>query len=127
VRFIVDTTILSALMKSEPAPSRQLLQTDPSDVFVPGPVVAEIRYGIARLARSKRKALLEERLATLLRAVERAPWTDDVSSHFGATKAQLERRGSRLDDFDIAIAAHALAIDATIVTRNLNTTAVDRS
>jgi len=33
-------------------------------------------------------------------------------------KAALERRGERIEDFDVAIAAHALAHGATLVTAN---------
>ena len=32
----------------------------------------------------------------------------------------LERRGTRIEDFDAAIAAHALALDATLVTADLD-------
>jgi len=49
----------------------------------------------------------------------RAPWTDDVRNHFGAIKVDLERLGQRLDDFDVAIAAHALAHQAVLATRNV--------
>jgi tRNA(fMet)-specific endonuclease VapC len=38
---------------------------------------------------------------------------------FGRIKATLERRGTRIEDFDAAIAAHALALDATLVTANI--------
>ena len=34
--------------------------------------------------------------------------------------ATLERRGTRIEDFDAAIAAHALAVGATLVTANLD-------
>jgi tRNA(fMet)-specific endonuclease VapC len=34
-------------------------------------------------------------------------------------KATLERRGERIDDFDAAIAAHAMAEEAVLVTANL--------
>jgi tRNA(fMet)-specific endonuclease VapC len=73
----------------------------PNDVFVPHPVVAEIRF------------------ASLFAAITRAPWTDDVSQHFASTKADLERRGVRFEDMDVIIAAHALAMAATLVTRNV--------
>lgn len=49
----------------------------------------------------------------------RAEWTDADSRMFGPVKATLERRGTRIEDFDAAIAAHALALDATLVTVNL--------
>jgi predicted nucleic acid-binding protein len=39
-----------------------------------------------------------------------------VSERFGACKASLERQGQRIEDFDVAIVAHALADGATLVT-----------
>ena len=39
---------------------------------------------------------------------------------YGRIKATLERRGTRIEDFDAAIAAHALARGATLVTSNLS-------
>jgi tRNA(fMet)-specific endonuclease VapC len=119
IGYVLDTTIVSALMRSEPEASARMLATPPDDVRIPQPVLAEIAYGLARLPRSRRKKQLEERFEIIAGSVARAPWTDDVSQRFGALKAQLERRGQRVDDFDIAIAAHALSIDATVVTRNL--------
>jgi tRNA(fMet)-specific endonuclease VapC len=63
---------------------------------------------IERLARAE---LLREELGT-------TPWTWEVSRSFGLLKASLEARGQRLDDFDVAIAAHALAVEAVLVTAN---------
>ena len=45
-------------------------------------------------------------------------WSDEVSRTFGQTKAALERKGMRLEDFDVAVAAQALALGATLVTDN---------
>ena len=39
--------------------------------------------------------------------------------HLRKIKASLERKGLRIEDFDVAIAAHALANDATLVTGNV--------
>jgi tRNA(fMet)-specific endonuclease VapC len=55
----------------------------------------------------------------LCEAVPRLAWSDEVSERFGSVKAALEGAGTRLEDFDLAIAAHALAIDATLVTSNV--------
>jgi len=118
VRYVLDTTVVSALMRSEAGPSSRLLQKRPADVLLPQPVVAEIRYGLARLPGSRRKRTLEHHLLTLLAALARAEWTDEVSRCFGDLKADLERRGERVDDFDLVIAAHGVAHDAAIVTRN---------
>ena len=39
-----------------------------------------------------------------------------VSHMYGRVKASLERRGTGIEDFDAAVAAYALAFDATLVT-----------
>jgi tRNA(fMet)-specific endonuclease VapC len=119
VSYVLDTTAVSALMRSEPGPSRRLLREVPSSVAIPQPVIAEIRYGLMRLPRSRRRRGLEARLDLLLEALPRVVWDDEVSRHFGEAKADLERRGVRVDDFDVAIAAHALAEEAIVVTRNV--------
>jgi tRNA(fMet)-specific endonuclease VapC len=117
--FLLDTNVFSAIVRGEPKPTSRLLSLVPSEVFVPQPVVAEIRYGLARLPRSRRRSALELRCTRLLGAVRRAEWTDEVSERFGALRAQLEQIGQRLDDFDAAIAAHALAMNAILATANV--------
>jgi tRNA(fMet)-specific endonuclease VapC len=119
VSWVLDTNVLSALMRSEPAAAAHLLAATPAVVSVPQPVLAEIHYGLGRLPRSKRRLELERRLELLLGSLARAEWTDEVSHAFGATKATLERRGQRIDDFDLAIAAHALAHHAVLATANV--------
>jgi tRNA(fMet)-specific endonuclease VapC len=42
------------------------------------------------------------------------------SASFGNIKAMLEKKGRRIEDFDAAIAAHALARGAVLVTANLD-------
>jgi tRNA(fMet)-specific endonuclease VapC len=118
VTVVLDTSVLSALMRSEREPVRHLLAHQPAEVFLPQPVIAEVRYGLARLPRSKRRDSLLQRATQLFAALPRAEWTDDVSERFGAIKQDLERRGERLEDFDVAIAAHALSLGASLVTHN---------
>ena len=119
MRYVLDTNTVSAIMRSDPAVLRRLKASNRRDVCLPQPVVAEIAYGIARLPRSKRRQLLEERFAAIAETLERVPWTDAVSAAFGEIKALLERRGRPLEDFDAAIAAHAVAHDATLVSANV--------
>lgn len=117
---ILDTMTVSLLMKGQPGVLGRLEACERTGVFVPQPVIAEIHYGLARLPGSKRKARLEARFELIAREIRRADWTDQVSSCFGAIKALLERRGTRLEDFDIAIAAHARARGGILVTSNVD-------
>ena len=117
--YVLDTNAVSALMKGSTAVVERLAATAPAEVALPQPVLAEIAFGIERMPRSKRKAALQARFDLISAELPRAEWTDVVSQMFGRIKATLERRGARIEDFDAAIAAHALALDATLVTANL--------
>lgn len=118
--YVLDTNAVSALMKGTPAVVERLAATAPTDVAIPQPVLAEIAFGIERLPRSKRRTSLQARFDLVAAEIPRAEWTDAVSQAFGRVKATLERRGTRLEDFDAAIAAHALSLEATLVTANLD-------
>ncbi len=118
--YVLDTNAVSALMKGSPAVVERLAATAPAAVAIPQPVLAEIAFGIERLPRSKRRASLLARFELISAELPRAEWTDAVSQMFGRIKTTLERRGTRIEDFDAAIAAHALALEATLVTANLD-------
>lgn len=56
MRYILDTNVVSALMKGDGAVLDRLAAVSRSAVFVPYPVLAEIEYGIERLPKSNRPA-----------------------------------------------------------------------
>jgi tRNA(fMet)-specific endonuclease VapC len=118
--FLLDTNTVAFLMRGDPAVRDHLTAHDRTDVFLCQPVVAGIEYGLARLSRSARRDRLRSRFALLRRELGRLPWTDDVSRAFAAIKADLERRHLRWDDLDVAVAAHAVAFDATLVTDDID-------
>ena len=120
MKFVLDTNTVSALMKGDAKVIGRLRTIAKGDVTVPQPVFGEIAYGIARLPASRRRERLRERFETLRRELRRAPWTDAVTDRFGEIKAALERKGQRIEDLDAAVAAHALAESATLVTGNLD-------
>jgi tRNA(fMet)-specific endonuclease VapC len=119
VKYVLDTSTVSELMQGEPSVVQRLTRHDRSDLVLPQPVVSEIAYGLARMKRSARRSRLEKRFDLILEEMSRAQWTDDVSRCFARIKAELARSGAPLEDFDIAIAAHAIAIDATFVTGDM--------
>ncbi len=120
MKLVLDTNAVSALMKGDPLVLERLKQRGKGEVSVPQPVLAEIAYGIERLPKSKRKESLQERFDLVRSELARSDWSDEVSESFGSIKATLERKGRRIEDFDAAIAAHALARGAVLVTANLD-------
>jgi tRNA(fMet)-specific endonuclease VapC len=118
VNYVLDTNVVSALMKGHAQVIDRLGRIERRDVLVPQPVLAEIAFGIERMPRSKRRDKLEELFGAIKKVLGRVPWDDGVTDWFARTKAVLEARGERIEDFDIAVAAHALAVDAVLVTAN---------
>lgn len=86
---------------------------------IPKPVYAELAYGIERLPKSKRRSQLQSRCDAIYKELGSITWDHSVTEHYGLIKAQLERKGKRIEDFDAAIAAHALANGAVLVTANI--------
>jgi tRNA(fMet)-specific endonuclease VapC len=120
MKYVLDTNALSALMKGDAQALAQLRQAGRAEVGLPQPVIAEISYGLERLPKSKRRQTLQQRFDLLRAELPRCQWTDTVSERFGQVKASLERKGQRIEDFDAAIAAHALADGAVLVTANVD-------
>ena len=119
MKYILDTNIVAELLKDAPAICSKLTLLRRDQVLIPQPVLAEIEFGLARLGRSKRHDRLRQRLTVLLAEIRRSAWSDAVSCSFGEIKAHLQRTKQLVEDFDIAIAAHAHAVRGTLVTRNL--------
>jgi tRNA(fMet)-specific endonuclease VapC len=119
MNYVLDTNALSALMKGNARALGRLRAAGRAETGIPQPVIAEIEYGLARLPRSKRRQILQERFDLLRAELPRCQWTDSVSERFGTIKAALERKGQRIEDVDAAIAAHALADGSTLVTADL--------
>ena len=120
MRYVLDTTAFSAVMKRDSSLLALLGRYRPGDIVTVPPVVAEIQFGIERLDNSTKKYLLlkteRDRLLSLINVI---PWSSESSDNFGKIKADLERQGKLIDDFDIAIAAIALAHKCHIITSNL--------
>lgn len=107
-------------MRLEPEIVAFLGARPPGEFAVVPPVVAELEYGLQRLdSASRRYRLLREHLRRLLSVIPLLEWLPAASIQFGAIKAGLERAGTPIDDFDVAVAAIARAHGAEVITANL--------
>ncbi|MBN2122997.1 MAG: type II toxin-antitoxin system VapC family toxin [Deltaproteobacteria bacterium] len=120
MRYVLDTTAFSAAMGRDESLFEFLRRRAPGDIATVPPVVAEIEFGIERLDHSSRQyhLLIGER-DRLLNVIHVLPWTPEASSSFGRIKADLEKHGKLIDDFDIVIGAIALAHGCSVITSNL--------
>ena len=77
--------------------------------------VAELRYGAHR----RRSAKLHESIDAFVSNVAVLPFDEIGAGHFGALAADLAAHGTPIGDFDVLIAAHAIAAEATLVSNNV--------
>ncbi len=115
MKYILDTNTVSALMKGQPEVATRIANAAREDVAISQVTAAEIEFGLRYLPASKRRTLLQEKWAVIGEELIRLPWDDQVSRVFGERKARLEKSGQRMSDFDLAIAAHAIAFELVVV------------
>jgi tRNA(fMet)-specific endonuclease VapC len=116
VRYLLDTNTVSYHIRRSSARLQQRLRrTKAADVALSVVTEMEIRYGLARNPALRIAPLVEEFLA----GITILPLTSDVAPHYARTRAELERQGRPEGPLDLMIAAHGLALGATVVTTNL--------
>lgn len=120
LNYVLDTNAVSAAMKGEPNVLERMRAAGRKRLAVPEPVYAEIAYGIERLPKSKKRSKLLSLYGAIYEELGSTPWTHEVTEHFASVKSTLEHKGKRIEDFDAAIAAHALALGAILVTADVN-------
>ena len=116
--FCFDTDVISAAIR--PAPPmhlvRRLARTPIEEQCTTAITVGEILYGAARVGRP---GLVETLRALVTSAQPVIPFDAKAAEAYGPLRAELERRGQRLDGPDLRIAAIALSRDLTLVTGNV--------
>lgn len=78
-------------------------------------VSAELRFGLAR----RPSARLASQVEAVLGSLTVLPFEQDADRCYATIRADLERRGTPIGANDLLIAAHALAVGATLVTDNV--------
>ena len=111
----MDTNVLSHLVRDPQGEvAQRLSQQVEAEVFTSVIVACELRYG----ARKRGSAVLSGRIAQLLASLDVAALDPTVDEVYASIRAALESRGAPIGANDLLIAAHAISLDATLVTDN---------
>ena len=122
--IILDTNVLSALMRLEPDPPvlRWLDLQAPQSIWITSITLFESRLGLALVPDGRRRRALESAFARLLdEDLENRvlPFDSDAALQAATLAAQRQRTGRTVDIRDMQIAGIAQARRATLATRNL--------
>jgi predicted nucleic acid-binding protein len=124
LKFLLDTNVVSEWVK--PSPDAGLVSwlaaTDEDHIHISVVTIAELHYGIARMARGRRRTQLDHWLRedVSLRFANRIlPIDNSVAHAWGLLVAQRETLGKPISPMDAFIAATAEVHLLTLVTRNV--------
>jgi predicted nucleic acid-binding protein len=119
VKYLVDANVLSEATKPTPDPRVvEWLRANERSIVVDPIVLGEVRFGIALLARGKRRSELERWFEQGVGKIQCRPLNAAVGMRWAQLLADLRRRGRPMSIKDSLIAASALAHDLTVATLN---------
>jgi tRNA(fMet)-specific endonuclease VapC len=116
LRYMLDTNVVSHIMQGRDAGLLARLTGVPvGKAVISSVTLAELEYGLHRKGQPVR---LKNALIQVLLRMDVLPWDERVATCYGELCATLEAQGINLSDIDMMIAAHASAVDATLVSRD---------
>ncbi len=117
--YLLDTNAISDLMRAVPRFETWMAGLNQNDRVVTCTIVrGEILFGIARLPAGRRRTELEETGRQFLTVVRCEPIPERAADFYAAVKLARQQRGLTLDENDLWVAATALALGATLVSRD---------
>lgn len=121
--IVVDTNVLSELMRGAPAPAvlAWLARNGGQRLVTTAINAAEVRYGLARRPDGRRKAALVRAAEDVFAAFPARvlPFDDEAATAYAEIVARRERSGRPIDGFDAQIAAVCRVHRAALATRNV--------
>jgi toxin FitB len=119
VRFLVDANVLSEPTKALPDQKViDWLRRHEREFVVDPIILGEVRFGILRLPKGKRRTRLEQWFASGVQRIHCLAWEGETGLRWAELLASLRASGRAMPIKDSIIAATALAYDLTVATRN---------
>ena len=111
-RYMLDTNTVSYLVRAHPAVSQRVVAVPMAALCMSSITEGELLFGLARRPTAER---LHTVVRELLQRVDVLPWDHQAAARYGTTRADLASKGKTLTPLDLLIAAHALSVDAVLV------------
>ncbi|MBW9086679.1 type II toxin-antitoxin system VapC family toxin [Rhizobium wenxiniae] len=113
--YLLDTNVISDLIRNPSGrAATRVVGLSEGELRTSIIVAAELRYGVAKKGSQRLADLVDSVLADF----EILPWEAPADMHYASVRHGLSRSGLLIGDMDMLIAAHALSLDAVLVTDN---------
>lgn len=112
---MLDTDTVSYALRGDGNIETRIQQHRPSELCISAITLAELRFG----ADHRKSARIHRLIDAFTTDIQVVPFDDSCAARFGVVAATLQAQGAPIGNFDALIAAHALALDLTLVTNNV--------
>jgi len=116
MKYLLDTDTSVFILNRSDRLELKCLQVGLDNIAISVITQAELTFGVYYSQHVQQNL---QRLLQFCQSIILLPVSSNVVNTFGSLKAKLCRRGETLEDFDIIIAATALAYELTLVTGNV--------
>jgi len=115
-RYMLDTDMCSYIVKrSNDAVLNRLQHVPVDDVCISVITKAQLLFGVELSPRRHQDGVAVD---AFLRHLAVLDLSSEAAAHYADIRAELKRRGEMIGASDLFIAAHARALDLTLVTNN---------
>ena len=114
-RYMLDTNIVSHLLRQHPAVTLRVHALPMEALCISAVTEGELRYGLAKRRENKK---LDHAVRELLLRLESIAWSRVAAKGYGLIRAAMEQLGSGIGNLDLLVAAHAMSIDAILVSND---------
>ncbi len=117
MKIILDTDIcIFAINRKRPEVLARIRDYRIGEVGISSITYAELRFGVEN---SNQVEANLDRLERFLLPLEILPFDAEAGRHYGRVRTGLKSAGCPIGSNDLLIAAHALSLNATLVTNNI--------
>jgi tRNA(fMet)-specific endonuclease VapC len=115
-KYMLDTNTSSFIIKDTYANLRhKLLHIPLEHLCISSITEAELLFGIAKKPEAKRLKIIVQEFILRLDVLA---WDSKAAMHYAELRRDIERKGKPLGNMDLLIAAHALSINATLISND---------
>lgn len=114
--YLIDTDIIIYSLKNNKAVNSKFEEFINIPKAISAITYGELFYGAKKSKMEQKNMAIVHRVSELFPIIE---VTKSIIETFGDIKAFLEKKGKRIDDFDLIIGSTALIMNYTLVTNNI--------
>jgi tRNA(fMet)-specific endonuclease VapC len=115
--YMLDTNICIYIINKKPEAYIAKLESldKGNQLSISSIVLAELQYGVSNSQKKKQNQINLDAFLTKLNIV---PYCEQAAFYYGEIRSTLQKQGNMIGHYDLLIASHAIAEDATLVTNN---------